>query len=340
MGTGADTESDITSAYVILSHSEPKQVLRLARAIVASSPGARVLIAHDARSTAPPVSDDHRIRVHQHGLATDWGSWELVEAALRSFALARSWADPDLVCLVSGGDYPAAPLQEWERQAVAMGGWTGLRRELRYAPRWGRRRGEGDDTLTRYDYRWLQTPAARAGIRSDGAVARLWRRVRDALMLRLEPAISTRTVERGRGVYYGFRRRRPRFTASHACYAGSQWIAITRDLLDPLLDEDFAPRASLRRLYRQTIIPDESALVTALSWRRPPSGLPPISHIAWDRDRDQPRVLDESDFSAVTESGSPFCRKVERGPSDGLMDMLDAATRHPGRDARSSPRPL
>lgn len=321
----------VRAAYVVLTHDDWPQVERLLRAIRSSSPRASILVAHDDRTTTfPTTSDDPDVRIFAHGLRTDWGSWELVEATLLGFARAREMFDPDLVCLISGRDYPIRRLDGWEAEAVAAGGWVGESRPLHYRPRWGRRAGIGDDILTRYTFRWFRSPAASLGIRpGTGAANRLWRRVRRAIALRAEPVLGIRVVSRGRGVHYGVRRLRTPFSADRPCHAGSQWVAVCRPELDRLLDEDLAPGSTLRRLYRHSIIPDESALVTALSWRSPANGLPPVTQVVWDVAADRPttRTLDELD--ALVRSGSPFCRKVEPAASATLMDELDRRLRAP-----------
>ncbi|WP_460720897.1 hypothetical protein [Microbacterium aureliae] len=306
--------------YVVLTHRGWAQVERLTRTILASAGDARVLLVHDERGEHFPQPDDPRCRILRHGLAADWGSWELVEATLAGFAEARRWSSPDLVVLLSGQDYPARELAEWEKIAVEAPGWLGTAHPLSYRPKWGRRRGEGDDTWTRYGYVWMQSPAARRGMSFDTALAKAWRRARDAAMLRMEPLLTTRSVHRGRGVYYGLRRTH----MPGPVFVGSQWLAVRRDELDALLDVHYAPGSTLRRLYRRSIIPDESALVTPLSWQHPAADLPPVSAVWWESARDRPKVLTEADFDAITASGSPFCRKVEPGVSDGLLTMLDA----------------
>ncbi|GAA1058073.1 hypothetical protein GCM10017608_04760 [Agromyces luteolus] len=311
------------AAYVVLTHRDWPQVQRLARAIRSSSPDAFVLIAHDDRTTAfPAETGDPRVRVFVHGLDTDWGSWELVEATLRAFEEVRRRADPAMVVLVSGQDYPIRPLAEWEAEVLAAGGWVGTAEELRYAPHWGRRRGEGRDELTRYAYRWFRTPLARLGVRVGGRPGAFLRRVRGAIALRLEPVLGVRVVSRGRGVHWGIRRPTP-FTADRPCYTGSQWVAICRPELDRLLDEDLAPGSRLRRLYRRTIIPDESALVTPLAWRSPPADLAPVTDVSWDAELDQPTVRTVDDLERLAASGSAFCRKVDPVASAALLDALD-----------------
>jgi hypothetical protein len=323
-GYGKPLGDTVRTAYVILTHRDWQQVQRLVRAIRASSPDAFVLIAHDSRRAQFPLAvDDPRVEVLDHGLATDWGSWELVEATLLAFDHVRQRANPDLVCLISGHDYPVRRLAEWEDVALTAESWIGSAQPLRYIPHWGRRRGEGADELTRYTHRWFQTPMARRRVRIPGRFGRLLRRVRGAVALRVEPLLSVRFVSRGRGVFWGIRRVRLPFSPDRPCYSGSQWIALRRQELNWLLDEDLAPGSPLRRLYRHAIIPDESALVTALAWRAPPSRLPPVTQVTWDPVLDQPTICSLDDLGHLVGSGSPFCRKVDPEISSALMDELD-----------------
>lgn len=316
-------EPTIRTAYVVLTHADWPQTERLVRAIRRSSPGSYVLVWHDERMTQfPGAVEDPGVEICAHGLATDWGSWELVEATLLAFEHVRERVDPALVVLVSGQDYPVRRLAEWEAEAIASESWVGDAMPLRYTPRWGRRRGEGRDEYTRYTHRWFQTPFARLGIRLRGAAGDRLRQVRAALALRLEPVLSVRVVSRGRGVFWGVRRRTP-FSAEHPCHLGSQWLALPRPLLDRLLDKDLAPGSRLRRFYRRTIIPDESALVTPLSWRAKPAPLPPVTYALWDAEQDRPVTWSIDDLDALERSGSPFCRKLDPVTSADLLDELD-----------------
>lgn len=313
------TAAAARTVYVVLTHRDWPQVARLAGAILRSSPDARVIIAHDARRESFPASaDDPRIDIYVHGRQSDWGSWELVEATLDAFAYARDRHDPRLVCLLSGSDYPVRPLQSWEEEALAAESWVGTAETLNYTPRWGRTRGDGDDRWTRYAYRWFRSP-----FRPRAVGWRAWWRVRSALMLRLEPVVGLRIVSRGRGLHYGIRRVPDAFTSERPCFFGSQWLAVRRAELDGLLDRDFAPRSKLRRLYRRSIIPDESALVTALSRVRRPSALPAVTHVRWDAERDEPVTWTLADLAELQASGSPFCRKVDPETSAELLDELD-----------------
>lgn len=84
--------------YVVLAHDPGPQTTRLVHAILRSSPAGRVLVALDGRGGAElSTSDDPRIEVLVHGYASDWGSWELVEATLeacvtRATDMTQTWS--------------------------------------------------------------------------------------------------------------------------------------------------------------------------------------------------------------------------------------------------------
>ncbi|MGQ7310886.1 hypothetical protein ACUOFU_04195 [Microbacterium arabinogalactanolyticum] len=313
----------VRAAYVVLSHREQHQVLRLASAILRSSPTARVLIAHDARTEpfSEPV-DDERIDVFAHGLATDWGSWQIVEATLLALDRARARWDPQLVVVISGQDYPVRPLAQWEAEALESPSWTGEADAAHFRMFWGRRHGEGDERYTRYAFRWFRAPLAGRG--RPLPAPRFRARVRRAIAVRLAPVFGIRVLPRGRGRYYGFRRVPLPFNDARPMHVGSQWIAVRREELDLLLDESLAPGSRLRRIYRRSIIPDESALVTPLSWHAPPGPLAPVSQYRLLAGDDGVGFWTIDDLDELRASRSPFCRKVDLAHSAALMDALDA----------------
>lgn len=309
--------------YVVLAHDNAARVERLAQAILHSSPDAAVLVAWDDRgSVALPAPSDPRVEVFSHGRASDWGSWELVEATLDALRLAQTRHDPDIVTVVSGDDYPVKRLDLWEDEVLAGASWVGEAAPIAYRPRWGRRQGVGDDRWTRYGYRWFRAPWSRWASRAP----EWWWRAQTAIALRVEPVFGVRMVTRGRGLHYGFRRLRSPFTEARPCYYGSQWFAVTRSSLRWLL-EDLSEESTLRRVFHGTVIPDESAIVTALAWRSPIGAYPPVTHVKWDAAADRPIVWTEGDLSELLASGSPFCRKVSNPASDSLLDKLDRLSR-------------
>lgn len=307
---------------MVLSHKDPEQVERLVKAILTLHSTARVFVQHDARSSHAPTISDPRVLVREHHRQADWGSWELVLATLDALTAATTALNPDLLVLVSGQDYPARNLEKWATDFIdSGGGWIGDVQPLRYTPRWGRKRGGGDDDLTRYIYKWYRLPFGGRITESESRFARASLRLLWKVSHYVEPVLSIRNVARGSGLHVGIRSFRGPFSGGTLCYKGSQWLALDRQHLIMLL----ARHASDKRLssaYRRSIIPDESYLQTILMSVGPPQR-PPVTYVDWSVAKSPPKVLDLEDLRPILTSGSAFCRKVECGTSDSLMDCLD-----------------
>ena len=328
--------SEPIAAYIVLSHREPEQVERLVAAVRRASPGSYVFVSHDRRHSGAPRALDDQVHVREHGLRTDWGSWELVQSTLEAFRWARAVSNPDVVALISGADYPVRDLAEWERAFVSTGGgWVGTAAVLRYRSFWGPRHGEGSDELTRYTYRWFRLPRTGLARVLPERLEALRRKARDAVLLRTEPAVSFRVVSRGRGSHVGLRRLRTPFSDDTPCVKGSQWVAMDRRLLDLLLQR-VDHRSALVRLYRRSIIPDESLIPSVLSWVQPPRQGPPVSYVEWLAEQDSPRTMDLSHLDVILASGAPFVRKVGTAASASLMDALDLLISPPSQDGQTS----
>lgn len=313
-----------SAAYVVLSHLDPARVERMVERILALSPGACVLVRHDARRAAAPRITSPRVVVEAHRGDRDWGSWELVDQTRHALHRAAELFDPRLLIVVSGQDYPCRDLAGWERGVLAGGaGWVcAFLHELHYRPRWGRPYGDGDDTLTRYLYRWYPLPAGRWLHRSSSSGARALRWAATRVGHYLEPIVAVRTVTRGRGYHVGIRARKTPFDDAHPCLMGSQWMALDRASL-AAIDAAFDHDRLMRATYRRSIIPDESAFQTVLGWRQPPQPGGIVSHTVWEAALDAPRTLTIDDLDEILASGAPFCRKLAAGLSDELADALD-----------------
>lgn len=260
------------------------------------------------------------MHVRRHGLATDWGSWQLVEATLQAFRWARATVDPDLLVLVSGQCYPLLPLSDFEAQFLRDGGgWLGTVHPIDYQPRWGTALGQGQDDLTRYIYRWYHLPRVLPPHRRPGHVVL---RVLAAIALRTEPVVAFRYVTRGRGLYLGLRRRRTPFHATRPCYIGSQWLAVDREMLSAVCDE-LVPGGELHDFFEDSIIADEGLLQTFLAWRRPPQRDLAVSHFQWEVAADTTTTWTLADLPVLVASSSPFARKFDPVVSSALLDELD-----------------
>lgn len=316
------------AAYVVLSHNHPQQVTRLVRAVRLSSPNADIVIYHDARRTKPPPSQGPWMYVLCHRRRADWGSWDLAASSIDALSLARRLTKARVFVLISGQDYPAVRLEDWEREFLRRGGWQGEAHLLRYRTRWGRVQGVGDDDMTRYSHLWWPLPWADRLSRGSGWLASSTRSMLYRVGHYAEPVIDIRNLPRGRGMHVGIRNPVSPFRGGLHCAKGSQWLALEAPLLDMVL-RMHREKPWFRWSYQHSVIPDESYLQTMLSAVCRPQEAPPVTYLEWSVEKDRPKTLQIDDLTSVTKSGSPFCRKVEPQVSDRLMDELDRLTGSP-----------
>ncbi len=153
--------------------------------------------------------------------------------------------------------------------------------------------------------------------------------MRDAVLYRVAPILAVRFVSRGRGASLGVRRLGSS-SAGRVFVKCDQWIAFDRDLAGVVLRE-LAPGMPLRRLYEQSVIPDESALQTVLASVEPPRVHTPVSFVRWmPPSLDQPAILTLADLPEIRASRAPFCRKVRADRSTDLLAALDDLLAGPG----------
>lgn len=93
--------------FVILSHNNPRQLLRLVRCLQRIYDNPPIAIHHD-RSQSPLHQDEFPsdIKFVTPHVKTRWGQFSVVIAALRALELLYQNAPPDWFVLLSAADYP------------------------------------------------------------------------------------------------------------------------------------------------------------------------------------------------------------------------------------------
>lgn len=289
--------------YAILSHTQPEAVLRLARRILASDPHGTVLIHHDAGAAALPPAGDPRIALVSDRVRVRWGDFSVVEAMLRCVDAAAELPF-DWMVLLSGQDYPCAPLAGLAAQ-LAASGFDGFVEHAPFADRFA------GDNATRYLFAYRRLPAALTPL-----ARRAWR------LNRVQPFV--RIVATRAGSFAGIRSPAP-FGARFAGYRGSFWWTLSRPCVDAV--RAFArERPDAMRAFRRKLIPDEafvpSVLANAGRFTLAPRDL---RYIVWPPgDGGSPLVLRGDDFAAIVASGMPFARKFDARVDAAILDRLDA----------------
>jgi Core-2/I-Branching enzyme len=295
----------VTVAYIVLSHRNPAQVLRLVRAL-AEGPAARVLVRHDPRGArlAPAEIETAGGEAIEDRIEFDWGGWsqlELIVACLRESAARH---DPDWTLVLSGQDYPLRPLAaiEADLEQEAVDGRLGAVREVerRRPPR-----GE-DEFFLRCRYRHYTRPRAMPHL--PGALRPL------AYVRELPPLVGVRRLARPPLPFF----------------VSADWLTLSRRALSAV----FAATAdrALMRHFRRVAVPSESFFATVLlndpeleidrdHRRFAPFSRPGAPH---------PDTLTATDLGPMLASGADFARKFDAEVDSRVLDLLDDHRRSAG----------
>ncbi len=295
-------------AFLVVSHRNPGQVLRLVRAL-REGKDTQVRVRHDQRRSALAAAAVEeaggRLLLDRHGVA--WGDFAYAEMLIEALAQIAAEDDPDWVVIVSGQDYPLQPIAGLERhladtphQALLHDCWALDLDAEPHPPR--------DEFYRRYRFLHYPVPRPAANVLSRALGRHAYVRV-------MPPGLRD---------LIGIRPPRHPFGSSLRCHVSADWLTLHRRAIRSVLE--FArtnPRAL--RHYRRTVIPSESLFATALAADRS-IGIGQAPRAMRFRGRSpHPDVLGEQDVEELLASGHYFARKFDEGSDPGALDLLDQA---------------
>lgn len=299
----------VTVCYLIQSHGEPGQVLRLVDTIKRSSPGSQVLVVHDARRFAlEPDREWHGVEAINRRERVERGEFSILSpllAGLEDLLAGRLRWDFDWLVYLSGQDYPVRPLADFEASLASTSHqgfltfWDVDGPDNPWRPRQAR---------TRYYAQYRRLPDWTLG------ALKAARFLGKASPLRFHLHY---------GPFVGWQPRHTPFEDGVRCYGGSQWWTLARPAVEYLW-QAIAADDPLVRWFRKTIAPCEALVPTVLA----NSGrfdLYPDSRrfvdFAGSRDG-RPRTLNEYDLPRIAAGRFDFARKFELDPK--LLDRIDS----------------
>lgn len=223
--------------------------------------------------------------------SVEWGDYNHLKAIIMLMAEAYAHGDLEYFHLITGSDYPAMPLADFKRFCEEHREDNYLEHFALPHSEWGREGG-----LNRIYYWWLRPNAHR----TTGA----W------LTRKLN------SLQRRMGVRRSFN------YFSGKLYGGGTYWSMSRKAVGKALDYLQRHPGYLRR-FRHTSIAEEICLPTL--WANSDITLTNnyMRYIDWGADGANPQVLTEKDYANIKASGAFFARKMERGKSDRLMEILD-----------------
>jgi hypothetical protein len=299
-------------AYMILAHDQPELFGRLLHAIHAD--GVTVYAHIDAKSdqrTFENASKRAAIQFVPAPIKVNWGGFSQVAATVKLLEHAQTHGRHDYYIFLSGRDYPLLP----HRSLLALLEQNPTRSYMNFYAL-----AEGTDFVGKirnycyYDlYALLPT--------------RFLRRAAN----RIVREISARLPDR-------------RFVRNMQAYRGSTSWCLTEQIVGHLLAFIHDPlNASYINFFRSVSCCDEIFFQTIVlnspyantlhlydqDGRRPPGEMRNenkayLHYVDWNPQRENPAVLDESDFDALYASGKYFARKFDSAKSARLLDRIDA----------------
>jgi hypothetical protein len=300
-----------TIGFVILSHSNPDQLLHLVRRLGSMFQDAKISCAHDF-GQAPIEQEAYPacvsfVRPH---VATSWGDISVVRAAMHALRDLYDKADPEWFVLLSGSDYPVLPSDIILRD-LKTGGYDAYLdfREVSYA---SIHPGGRPPSAAKYGFdrpEWTQLAYERY------------------IMKVIDYPVITRALKlawRKRSVW------RPwllwpfhPFSSTLRCYGGDHWLTANRRVARILLDE-FENGARLIKHFSSRKSPDEAFYQTVICNRPDLRVCKDNKRYAdWSLVEAHPKVLGIGDLPAIAASGAHFARKFPPGsPALALLDRV------------------
>lgn len=301
--------------YLIQSHNEPAQVLRLVEAIKRSSPGAEVLVVHDARrqpiDPAPfEKLPDVEVMVRRERVARGEISVLSPMFAGVEHLLASRGGRPrsgfDWLVYLSGQDYPARPVREFEASLAAT-------------------RHQG--FLTFWDVTSGRTPwrPRQAEVRYFAQYRRFpdWT-LRPLSMIRFLGKVTPLRFHLHYGPFVGWKMRKTPFDGDFRCYGGWQWWTLSRPCVEYLRDF-MAARPDIAGWFSRTMAPCEALVPTILANSGRFDLFPDnrrFVDFASPQDS-RPRTLRREDFPLLAGGTYDFARKFDAAEDSEILDLLD-----------------
>jgi Core-2/I-Branching enzyme len=288
----------VTVVYIVISHRNPEQVVRLVR-VLREGPSSRVLVRHDPRGErlererieaagGEPLEDRIKMR---------WGGWSQLKLILACLREAAERHDPDWALILSGQDYPLRPLADIKADLDASPADARLGSVRRVETR---RPAAGDDEFfLRCRYRHYARP----------------RVFPSALPGSIRPLAYARELP----PLVGVRRTVP---APLTFFASADWLTLGRAGMRAVLAA--SERRRLMRHFRRVAVPSESFFASVLV------GDPSLIVDRDDRrfasfahGAAHPDTLTSEDYDRMLSSGADFARKFDARAEPRVLDMLD-----------------
>lgn len=310
--------------YLIITYTNPEQVLRLVKAIKSGSPESQVVIHHDYTNSKYYLSASlfeqfQEVYVLKNYVPVQWGHISWVQAVLCGISWAiENYLKFDWLVLLSGQDYPIQPIQKTEKflEDTQYDGFMEhfLAEAIQENPsqcglQWNKNTG-----IVRFFYQYYhlkKSPRALKSISFHLDRLTQW-----------QPFVRAAIVQDR--LLWGVRALSSPFDNRFRCYAGSNWFTLSFSCIHYVYDyahqyPDFI------RYYQKTIIPEESFFHTILMNQTNFKILNNNQrYISWQVSHpNSPAILTSQHFKQLITSNKHFGRKFDVEKDRKILDLLE-----------------
>jgi len=323
--------------YLILTHTNPEQIFRLARSLSSGNSASHTVIHHNYSSSyldPAPFEPLRNVHFVKDPVRVRWGEFSLTQAILHSMEWISSKLKFDWLFFISGQDYPIQPIREIEK-FLNNTNYDGFIRAVPLekaipcgpveCPLNSSSQEPCVDCIERYYYQYCKLPAfpyySSLPVIFTNSLRKARKRFnRTQSLFRIRPLPDPA----GRRTKFGVKPFWSPFNSSFECYKGSLWFTVNFRSVSYL--RDFVQKNQrIVDYYRRTIHPDESFFATVLLNNRDLNLLNDDKRfISWKSDRSpNPDVLGVKDFDRIVASKKHFARKFDINQDAEILDKLD-----------------
>lgn len=252
-------------AFLVLSHRQPAQLIRLLTTLRAQLPDAPIVVHHDCyREDLSESAIEHigNIYLLKASKPTAWGDFSIVDAYLRSLRWMIEHIQFDWVVMLSAQDYPIKPLSGLENYLTKKAADAVLSATpINSVPTATAKRDLRRRYL--YQYRPARIDLSRRHVLRETRrkLRRATGRLVDAANA-VQPFFKLYRLPDGMPYRFGWRARTTPFGRG-PCWHGSMWFSLSLRTVEFILTY-MGDHPDYIAYYRRTIIPDESVICTLL----------------------------------------------------------------------------
>jgi hypothetical protein len=292
--------------FIIISHTNPSQVLRLVRCLSRIYDNPLIVCHHDFSQSSLPLAEFPQSAqfIFPH-IKTRWAQFSVVSATLLALDLLYQKAAPKWFVLLSGADYPTMPASEVLRDLESRGVDALLDyREVTKPP---------------LDVASPENPALRP-FASRGNLELAWHRYVGmnpwVPIIRKGPRLGRHTF------YLPFEAWSSPFGSQFKCFYGDHWFSGNQKVAELLLNPT-PKHLQLRRHLRLRTSPDECYYHTVIANAPNLKLSTGTSRFCnWTGGKEgHPRDLGLDDLPAIISSNAHFARKFT--PGSPVLDEID-----------------